>query len=99
MKARRIFYDKAVLPDGAVVEMTIWQLPRATTERPHGLKYSLFYGRDGQRVVGYDNERGKGDHKHHREVETRYKFESVEKMVADFLADVERARGEHDDDK
>lgn len=99
MEAKRIFYDKAVLPDGAVVEMTIWQLPRATTERPHGLKYSLFYGRDGQRVVGYDNERGKGDHKHLREVETRYKFESVEKMVADFLADVERARGEHDDDK
>ncbi len=99
MKAKRIFYDKALLPDGAVVEMTIWQLPHATTERPHGLKYSLFYGRDGQRVVGYDNERGKGDHKHHRDEETRYKFESVEKMVADFLADVERVRGEQNDDK
>ena len=52
-----------------------------------------------QRVVGYDNERGKGAHKHHREVETRYQFESVENMVADFLADAERARGEHDDDQ
>ena len=99
MKAKRIFYDKAVLPDGAIVEMTIWQLPNATAERPHGLKYSLFYGRDGFRIVGYDNERGKGDHRHHREIETRYQFESAEKLVADFLADVERARGEHDDDK
>jgi hypothetical protein len=60
------------------------------------LKYSLFYGRDGVRIVGYDNERGKGDHKHVGEVETHYKFENVEKMVADFLADVEGATNEHD---
>ena len=52
MKAKRIFYDKAVLPDGAIVEMTIWQLPKPSSERPHGLKYSLFYGRDGLRIVG-----------------------------------------------
>lgn len=96
MKAQRIFYDKAVLPDGSIVEMTIWQFPKSSSERPHGLKYRLFYGRDGVRIVGYDNERGKGDHKHIGEVETRYKFESVEKLVADFLADVERATNEHD---
>jgi len=94
MKAKRIFYDKAVLPEGSIVEMTIWQLPKASSERPHGLKYSLFYGRDGLRVVGYDNERGKGDHKHLGNVETRYKFVSVDKLVADFLADVERATNE-----
>ena len=96
MKAHRIFYDKAVLADGAIVEMTIWQLPKASSERPHGLKYSLFYGRNGLRIVGYDNERGKGDHRHVGEVETRYRFVSVEKLVVDFLADVERATNEHD---
>ena len=94
MKAKRIFYDKAVLPDNSVVEMTIWQLPTPSPERPHGLKYSLFYGRDGLRIVGYDNERGKGDHKHLGEVESRYRFVSVEKLVADFLTDVERATHE-----
>ncbi len=94
MKAKRIFYDKAVLPDGAIVEMTIWQLPKSSSERPHGLKYSLFYGRDGLRIVGYDNERGKSDHKHVGEMETRYRFVSVEKLVADFLADVEWATNE-----
>ena len=94
MKAMRIFYDKAVLPDGSIVEMTIWQLPKLSSERPHGLKYSLFYGRNGLRIVGYDNERGKGDHKHVGEMETRYRFVSVEKLVADFLADVERATNE-----
>lgn len=95
MKAQRIFYDKAVLADGSIVEMTIWQLPRASAERPHGLKYSLFFGRDGQRIVGYDNERGKGDHKHIGDREAWYCFVSVEQLVADFLADVERANGGH----
>jgi hypothetical protein len=86
MKAERIFYDKTVLPDGAIVQMTIWHLPRSTQERPHGLKYSLFYGGPDGRIVGYDNESGKGDHKHIRDVETRYKF-----------IDVERIRNEHDE--
>ncbi|MCE2859699.1 MAG: DUF6516 family protein [Oxalobacteraceae bacterium] len=72
--------------------MVIWQLPSPTEDRPHALKYRLFYGRDGERIVGYDNERGKGDHKHLLDVEKRYKFTSVEKLVADFLADVERTK-------
>ena len=82
---------------GAVVEMTIWQLPRASAERPHGLKYRLYFGRDGKRIVGYDNERGKGDHKHLGEVEIRYRFVSLAQLVTDFLADVERANGGHDE--
>ena len=94
MKAKQIFYDKAVLPDNSIVEMIIWQLPKPSPERPHGLKYSLFYGYDGLRIVGYDNERGKGDHKHLGEVESQYRFVSVEKLVADFLIDVERATHE-----
>lgn len=95
MKAVRIFYDKAVLPDGSIVEMTIWQLPQPSQERAHGLKYSLFFGRDGRRLVGYDNEHGKGDHKHVHGVEMEYRFVSAEQLVADFLADVERVKNEH----
>ncbi|MFM8246550.1 MAG: DUF6516 family protein [Burkholderiaceae bacterium] len=90
MKATRIFYDKTLLPDGSIIEMVIWRLPQSTEDRPHGLKYRLFYGRDGKRIVGYDNERGKGDHKHLYDKEKRYRFISIEKLVADFLADVER---------
>jgi hypothetical protein len=92
MKAVRIFYDKALLPDGSIVEMVIWQLQSPSPERPHRLKYRLFYGRDGQRIVGYDNERGKGDHKHIMDVEKRYSFTTVDKLVADFLADIERMK-------
>ena len=94
MKAKRLFYDKVVLPDGEIVEMVIWQLPEASPERQHGLKYSLFYGLDGERIVGYDNKRGKGDHKHSGSNETLCRSVSVEQLVADFLADVERAKND-----
>ena len=93
MRAQRVFHDKATLPDGFIVEMTIWQLPEPSMERPHGLKYSLFFGREGRRIVGYDNEKGKGDHKHLDEKEVAYRFVSVEQLVADFLADVQRWNG------
>ena len=92
MKAIRLFHDKTSLPDGSLVEMSIWRLAAANPERPHGLKYSLYYGRAGERIVGYDNERGKGDHKHVAGRETRYSFVSVEQLVADFLADVDQVR-------
>ena len=96
MKARRIFHDKAVFPDGSIVEMTIWQLPEANSERPHGLKYSLYFGHDGRRLVGHDNERGKGDHKHIGDIELPYEFVDVDTLVADFIADVARTRNEID---
>ena len=41
--------------------MVLWQLPKPTKDRPHGLKYRLYYGlADGTCVVRYDNETGKG---------------------------------------
>lgn len=39
------------------------------------------------RVVGYDNECGKGDHKHLREAEMDYTFSRVEALLADFWRD------------
>jgi hypothetical protein len=43
-------------------------------------------------VVVYDNERGKGEHRHFMGRESRYRFVGVEQLVSDFLADVARAR-------
>ena len=95
MKARRIFYDKALLPDGAIVEMVIWQLPAPSPERPHRLKYRLFYGRDGRRIVGYDNERGKGDHRHYDNEGSAYVFSDPDQLTRDFGADIARWNHEH----
>lgn len=74
--------------------MTIWLLPKPVAGSAHHFKYSLFYGYPGKRVVGYDNERGKGDHRHLDENEESYVFTTVEALMADFLADVRRVRGE-----
>jgi hypothetical protein len=46
--------------------------------------------RDGQRLVGYDNERGKGDHKHIGGREHKYRFTDIDTLVRDFLRDVEK---------
>jgi hypothetical protein len=92
--ATLIFKEKLVFPDLAIMEGVIWRLPETSPERPHGLKYRLYYGKEGQRIIGYDNERGKGDHRHYRDQEQDYLFSSVEQLIADFMADVRRERGE-----
>jgi hypothetical protein len=94
MKAKKTFHDRGLFPDGAIIEMTIWALPGSVVGSPHFFKYSLFYGYPGRRVVGYDNERGKGDHRHFDAAEEPYVFSTVEALMADFLADVKRVRGE-----
>ena len=56
-------------------------------------QYSLFYGRPGVREVGYDNERGKGDHRHLGEIEAPYLFRTVEQLISDFWHDMQTLRG------
>ena len=92
MKATRLFYDKAVFPDGAVVEMVIWRVPEPLSPSTHDLKFRLFYGFDGRRIVGYDNERGKGDHRHVGRKEMSYRFVDVPTLLRDFMKDVEEAQ-------
>lgn len=94
MKARLAFHDKQVLPDGSIVEMKIWEMPQSVSGSTHRLKYSLFYGRPGQRLVGYDNERGRGDHRHLGDKQESYSFSTPERLIEEFLADVRRLRGE-----
>jgi hypothetical protein len=92
MAATLLHRDRLDFDDGAVVEMIIWQVPAPVAGSRHRYKYRLYYGRDGRRIVGYDNERGKGDHRHHRGREEPYRFTTVEQLVGDFLAEVAKER-------
>lgn len=84
-KATLVLRSKLMYPDGAVREMVLWRLPEFSAERPHQLKYSLYYGGpDGTCLVRYDNERGKGDHRHAKGEEGPYRFIDVEALVATF---------------
>jgi hypothetical protein len=74
-----------------LVQMVLWQLPRATKDRPHGLKYRLYLGRAGQTMVRYDNEVGKGDHRHvgAEEAQVPYEFSSLNRLLDDFRIECE----------
>ena len=73
-----------------IVQRKIWALPEAGAERPHGLKYSLFCGDAEHCLVRYDNEAGKGDHRHYGDREEPYAFTTLEVLLEDFQADVIR---------
>lgn len=93
MKAELLFRQRIEYDGDEVVEMVLWRVPRPVPSSIHGLKYSLYYGRAGVREVGYDNERGMGDHRHFKGAEAPYAFSSVEKLMRDFWADVHALRG------
>ena len=61
MKGQGVLHIKERLQDGAIIEMVIWQLPESGDQGGHGVKYRLYSGTAGERLVGYDNERGNGD--------------------------------------
>lgn len=88
MNAQEIFRVKQVFGSG-IVEIVIWQVPEPVPPSEHPYKYRLVYVVDGQRVLGYDNERGKGDHKHVGNSEMPYNFVSPQQLMADFMADLE----------
>jgi hypothetical protein len=97
-KAKLLLHEKVVLSDESIVEIVLWQLPEPTPERPHGFKYRLYYGRRGVCLVRYDNETGKGDHKHVGGRETPYEFKSVEQLRLDFENDMKAAGGKDEKD-
>jgi hypothetical protein len=86
---RKRYYD-----DGAISEVVLWRVPEAVPGSGHWLKYRLFYGYPGRRAVAYDNERGKGDHRHRNGHQEPYLFMSLDKLLADFEADVAALRAE-----
>lgn len=88
MKARLLARIKEAYGRGTV-EGVVWEVPAPAQLSAHRIKYRLVYVVDGERVVGYDNERGKGDHKHIRGAQAPYAFKDVPTLIRDFLQDVE----------
>lgn len=92
MKADLITRFKSVAEDGGVMELVVWRVSRPVPPTEHGYKYRAVYAVDGVRVVGFDNERGKGDHCHLHGRELPYKFTTVDALVEDFISAVDAAR-------
>jgi hypothetical protein len=94
MRAEPLLDERHVLDEVTFVEIVIWRVPRSLSGSAHSFKYRLAMVRKGVCVLRYDNEAGKGDHRHLRERQTPYRFTNLDTLLADFWADVESRRRE-----
>jgi hypothetical protein len=58
--------ERLILSRRAFVEIVIWKLPQPLAESAHAFKYRLAYIANQRCVLRFDNEAGKGDHRHLR---------------------------------
>ena len=95
MKAKLITRFHDVADDDSLIEMVVWHVPAPVPPSGHWYEYRLVYVVAGQRVIGFDNQRGKGDHHHVGSAELPYVFRGVDRLIDDFIEEVERWKREH----
>lgn len=96
MDAVLIYRQKELIADTYVMESVIWRVPTPVSGSRHLYKYRLYFGTVGRRIVGYDNERGKGDHWHLDGEERPYAFASISQLQLDFESEVQSWLRTHD---
>lgn len=92
MNAVLLLRRRIELDERSFAELVVWQLPHRLPGSTHPFKYRLAYVVDEVCVLRYDNEAGKGDHRHLGEVETAYRFSTIDQLIDDFRNDVESMR-------
>jgi hypothetical protein len=92
MRAELLLRERHVLAEDAFVEIIVWRVPKALRGSSHELKYRLALVVEGVCVLRYDNEAGKGDHRHVGQSEMSYAYGGYDKLIADFWADVDAWR-------
>jgi hypothetical protein len=90
MKAVELVQRRIIYAEDAFAELVLWQLGKPLAGSTHRYKYRLAYVVDGVAVLRYDNEDGKGDHRHYGGTEEPYAFSTPEKLIADFQRDITR---------
>jgi hypothetical protein len=95
MKAAPLIRRRVVLAADAFAEVVVWRVPEPVPPSEHPFKYRLSYVVGGECVLRYDNERGKGDHRHFAGQERAYAFSTPEQLMRDFNADITRWNHEH----
>jgi Family of unknown function (DUF6516) len=92
IRAELLMRERRVLEVG-FIEVIVLRLPEPLSESTHSLKYRLAYVVANECVLRYDNEAGKGDHRHVGTEEMPYVFVFVDQLLDDFLADVATWKG------
>ena len=89
MKAELVLREQLELADEIFAKLVIWSLPRKLPGSDHRFKYRLALMESGVCVLRYDNESGKGDHKHFGKRELPYIFTDIESLLVDFWTDAD----------
>jgi hypothetical protein len=90
MDARLLYSVKETRGD-YIRQIVIWQLQKPVPGCKHLFKYRFYFGAvDGTCLVRYDNERGKGDHRHSADSERPYIFQGVKQLLADFDQEIKQ---------
>ena len=97
MKAVALPRTRIVYSATAFAELVLWQLPKPLPGCTHRFKYRLAYIVRETCVLRYDNEAGKGDHRHYAGKELAYAFSDPDQLIADFQADIARWNHENRD--
>ena len=91
-KAVLLFHEKFEYADGDIVEVKAWAVAPSPA-KPEGIKYSLVYiGKDGTRILGYDNAEGKEHDKHLGGRESPSEFTNIERLIEQFGQEVAHLR-------
>ena len=97
MKAVELVRTRIPYSSTAFAELVLWRVPHSVQGSLHSFKYRLAYVVNAIFVLRYDNEVGKGDHRHFGDVERRYKFTTPDQLIADFQTDIARWNDENSD--
>lgn len=95
MKAVELIHTRIAYSESAFAELVLWRLSMPVEGSSHQFKYRLAYVVRGECVLRYDNETGKGDHKHFGGKESNYAFATPEQLIADFQKDIARWNDEN----
>ena len=97
MRATELVRTRIIYSEVAFAELVLWQLPAPVPGSKHRFKYRLAYIVRGECVLRYDNEAGKGDHRHYGAKEGSYAFTDPETLIAAFQTDIARWNHENSD--
>jgi hypothetical protein len=92
MKAALLLDERHVVAENAFVELVVWRLVSRLPGSGHDFKYRLALVVAGRCVLRYDNESGKGDHRHVGKKEHLYVFSTPQRLLDDFWNEVDRWR-------
>lgn len=92
MNAQLMLKERRVISEDTFVDMVVWRLPSPVPGSRHHFKYRLALVVNDRCTLRYDNEQGKGDHKHIGDDEMPFVFTTIQDLFNNFWRDVNNQR-------